>query len=346
MSSTISSNHSLKSQWLALTQEPIMDPEREIVDPHHHLWVKSGEPYLLPEILDDLGTGHLVTQTVFVQCRAMYRISGPTILRPVGEVEFATGIAAMSASGLYGAARVCSGIVGCADLKLGSEVTKVLEVLARAGGERLKGIRCPVAYHPDEAVRSTPALSPPELMLDPRFQTGAKELAKAGLSLDLWAYHTQLPELYQLAAAVPELTIIVDHVGGPIGVGPYAGQRNEVFRDWKDSMSKLASVPNVHVKLGGLGQDVGGFAFDEAERPPSSAMLAAVWQPYIGTCIELFGPNRCMFESNFPVDKTMVSYPVLWNAFKRIASGFTEDEKHALFAGTARHVYKLSEPGL
>jgi len=321
--------------------EPVLEPEREIVDSHHHLWDTPGQRYLLPELLDDLTTGHRIIQTVFVQCRAMYRADGPEALRPVGEVEFVNGVAAMCASGLYGPARACAGIIGYADLKLGSEVAPVLEALVRAGGGRLRGIRFPVAWNGDKAVRLTPQPTAQGLMRDKTVQAGAMALARAGLSLDIWAGHTQLDELFDLASSVPDLTVIVDHVGGPIGVGRYSGRRNEVLADWTVAMRRLATLPNVNVKLGGLAMRVGGFAFDLLPLPPSSEELAVAWQPYIGTCINLFGPERCMFESNFPVDKGMIGYRTLWNAFKRLTSDLVEDEKRSLFAGTARRVYKL-----
>jgi L-fuconolactonase len=330
----------VRPDWLVLRPEPVLDPEREIVDSHHHLWDRPRYRYLLPELLEDLAEGHRVVQTVFVQCRSMYRAGGPEALRPVGEVEFANGVATMSASGLYGEARACAAIVGCADLTLGPEVAPVLKALDRAGGGRLRGIRFPVAWHPDDAVRLTPQPTSPGLMREPKVQAGATALARAGLSLDVWAGHTQLDELFDLATGVPDLTVIVDHVGGPIGVGPYAGRRCEVLVDWTTSMRRLATLPNVHVKLGGLAMRVGGFAFDESPLPPSSEELAVAWRPYIMTCIDLFGPGRCMFESNFPVDKGMVGYRNLWNGFKRLTADFSEDEKHALFAGTARRVYK------
>jgi predicted TIM-barrel fold metal-dependent hydrolase len=178
-------------------------------------------------------------------------------------------------------------------------------------------------------------------MRDATVQAGAAALARAGLSLDIWAGHTQLDELFDLASSVPGLTVILDHVGGPIGVGPYAGHRQEVLGDWTTAMRRLATLHNVHVKLGGLGQQVGGFAFDKLPLPPASEEVAAAWRPCIRTCIDLFGPGRCMFESNFPVDKGMVGYRTIWNAFKRLVADFSEDEKHALFSGTARRVYKL-----
>jgi predicted TIM-barrel fold metal-dependent hydrolase len=245
----------------------------------------------------------------------------------------------MSASGNYGEARACAGIVGYADLKLGANVTPVLEAIVRAGGGRLCGIRFPVAWHPHKDVCLTRQPTSPELLRDARVAAGAAALARAGLTLDIWIGHTQLPELYDLAKAVPEVTIILDHVGGPIGCGPYVGHATEVFAEWKESMRLVASAPNVNVKLGGLAQRVNGFNYDLRPLPPTSEQIAADWRPCIGTCIDLFGPGRCMFESNFPVDKGMVSYRTLWNAYKRLAKDFSADETHALFAGTARRVY-------
>jgi predicted TIM-barrel fold metal-dependent hydrolase len=332
------------AEWLAsCPPEPVLDPLRAIVDPHHHLWDRPGNRYLLPELLHDITDGHRVVQTVFVQCRSMYRTTGPEMRRSVGEVEFVNGVAAMSASGVYGEARACAGIIGYADLKLGADVVQVLEALDRAGGGRFRGIRFPVAWHPDPTVHLTLQPTSAGLMGDPIVQAGAAALAKAGFSLDLWVGHTQLDELYDLARNVPKLTVILDHVGGPIGVGPYEGRRSEVLADWTATMRRLATLPNLNVKLGGLGQHVGGFAFDKLPVPPSSAEIASAWRPYIMTCIDLFGPARCMFESNFPVDKGMVGYRTLWNAFKRLTADFAEDEKHALFAGTARRLYRLSD---
>jgi predicted TIM-barrel fold metal-dependent hydrolase len=332
----------IRLDWLAMRPpEPVLDPERKIVDSHHHLWDEPGKHYLLPELLQDLGEGHRVLQTVFVQCRSMYRANGPEAMRSVGEVEFVNGVAAMSASGIYGEPRACAAIVGYADLKLGSEVSPVLEALIHAGGGRFRGIRFPVAWNSDPAVSLTLQPTSPGLMRDARVQAGAAALTRAGLSLDIWAGHTQLDELFDLATSVPDLTIIVDHVGGPIGVGRYSGRRNEVLTDWMAAMRRLATLPNVYVKLGGLAMRVGGFAFDQLPLPPSSQELAVAWQPYIRTCIDLFGPERCMFESNFPVDKGMVDYRTLWNAFKCLTSDLAEDEKQSLFAGTARRVYKL-----
>jgi predicted TIM-barrel fold metal-dependent hydrolase len=273
----------------------------------------------------------------------MYRADGPAELAPVGETEFVNGVAAMSASGNYGPARICAGIVGFADLRLGAKVDSVLEAHLQAGGGRFRGIRQGSVWHPDERIRSTPVLPPRGLLADPAFRAGFARLAPHGLSFDSWLYFTQIGELTDLARAFPDTTVILDHFGGVLGVGPYAGKRDEVFAEWRQSLAGLAACPNAFVKLGGLAMRICGFGFHERALPPSSTELAAAWTPYVETAIELFGVKRCMFESNFPVDKGSCSYAILWNAFKRIAENASAQEKAALFGGTARQVYRLPE---
>jgi L-fuconolactonase len=331
----------VRPDWLALRQEEILEPALPIIDPHHHLWDNHGERYLLPDLLADLGSGHNILATVFVQCGAMYRREGPEALRPLGETEFVNGVAAMSASGQYGPARICAGIIGMVDLTLGDQVAPALEAHIALAGQRFRGIRNRTAWHPSPEVRNNLVVPPPGPLGTPAFTEGARVLARFGLPLDVWAYHTQLPLVLELARAVPELTIVIDHVGGPLGVGPFAGKRVEVFPEWRASMQALAACPNTIVKLGGLAMHVNGFDFHEAPEPPGSALLAESWRPYIETCIEAFGAARCMFESNFPVDKGMCSYAVCWNAFKRLAAGASTAEKAALFRDTAARVYRL-----
>lgn len=331
----------VREAWLAQVSEEILEPGLPIVDAHHHLWDRPGARYLFEEFLDDTRSGHDIRATVFVQCRSMLRAAGPEALRPVGETEFAAGVAARSASGIYGPMRACAGIVAMADLMLGDAVAPVLEAHLLAAGGRLRGIRNPTAWHASEEVRSNPITPPPGLLTEPAFRRGAARLSGFGLSLDVWGYHTQLGEVIDLARALPGVTMVLDHCGGPLGVGPFAGRRDEVLRAWRADMRTLAACPNVVVKLGGLAMRVGGHDFDRAPLPPTSEKLAAAWRPTIETCIELFGAARCMFESNFPVDKGMCAYPVLWNAFKRLAAGASGAEKAALFAGTAARVYRL-----
>lgn len=331
----------VREAWLDALREDIIEPALPIVDPHHHLWDGDDGRYLLDELLRDTGTGHDIRATVFVQCGAMYRTAGPEERRPLGETEFVTGAAARSASGTCGPTRACAGIVGMVDLTLGERVAPLLEAHMAVAGERFRGIRNRTAWHPAPEVRSNLSLPPPGPLAHPEFRAGAKVLAGFGLALDMWAYHTQLGQVLELARAVPELTVVIDHVGGPIGVGPFAGRREEVFAEWRRDMLALADCPNTVVKLGGLAMQVGGFDFHLRDRPPTSAEMAEAWRPYIETCIEAFGAARCMFESNFPVDKGMCGYAALWNAFKRLAAGASAAEKAALFHGTATRVYGL-----
>lgn len=327
--------------WLARLAEPALLPDLPIVDPHHHLWDRPGGRYLLDELLADLGSGHRIDATVFVDCKSMWRAGGAPEMRPVGETEFVAGVAAMSASGGYGPAAICAGIVGHADLRAGGRVSPVLEAHVVRGGGRFRGIRHIAAYDASPAVVTTSAVPPPGLLADADFRTGFAELAPLGLSFDAWLYQTQLAELAALADAFPTTTIVLDHLGGVLGVGPYAGRQDEMFVAWSRDLRELAFRPNVVVKLGGLGMRICGFGFADQPEPPTSAHLAAHWAPYVETGIAAFGVDRCMFESNFPVDKGACSYGVLWNAFKRLAAGSSDAERAALFAGTAQRVYRL-----
>ena len=339
---TPSMHLSVRPDWLALHQEAIIEPSLPIVDAHHHLWDRPENQYLLPDLLRDISAGHNIRATVAVECGAMYRQDAVTELRPIGETEFLNGAAAMSASGGYGECRVCAGMVGHADLRLGERVGPILEAHIRAGGGRFRGVRHISAWHEDPAARGSMATPPPNLLSDLSFRQGFAQLAPLELSFDAWMYHTQLSELVDLAQTFPQTTIVLNHVGGAIGIGPYAGKRDAVFADWNKSMRALAGCPNVFVKLGGLGMRLFGFDFASRPRPPSSQELAASWRPYIDACIEAFGAERCMFESNFPVDKGTCSYAVIWNAFKRVAAQTSAAETQALFSGTASKVYRLT----
>ena len=332
----------VRPEWLASRQEEILEPELPIVDPHHHLVDRTNTGrYLLPELLADTGSGHNIIATVYLEWLSMYRADGPVAMRPVGEVEFANGVAAIAASETYGKTQVCAGVVAYTDLMLGAQVEAVLEAMILAGGGRFRGIRYISASHPDEAARGSSVNRPAGLLLNGKVREGFARLHPLGLSFDAWMYFTQLGELVELARAFPETPIVLDHVGGPIGIGPYAGKRDEVFAEWKRSIADLARCPNVHVKLGGLGMRLFGFDVHTGELPPSSEQLATLWRPYIETCIEAFGPERAMFESNFPVDKGSGSYHAFWNAFKRIAAACSAAEKTALFSGTASKFYRL-----
>jgi L-fuconolactonase len=329
--------------WLATAPaEPILDPDLPIVDPHHHLWQRGDHRYLLDELLADLNTGHNVVATVFEECRSMYRADGPPEMRAIGETEFVAGIASMSDSGNYGKTRVAAGIVGAADLTLGERVEPVLLAQLRAGGDRFRGVRHSAGWDADPIIGNSRPDMTPHLYQRPDFRAGLARLSALGLSFDAWLYHPQLADVVDLARAFPATPIVMGHVGGVLGYGPYAGRSAEILTAWKRSMSELAGCPNVVVKLGGMINRGAAFDFHNAAAPPSSETMAVVWRPYVETCIELFGPARCMFESNFPVDKMGIGYAALWNAFKRIASGASREEKLALFGGTAARTYRLA----
>jgi predicted TIM-barrel fold metal-dependent hydrolase len=330
-----------REDWLAQYSEEIIDPKRPIVDPHHHLWDRGGLRYMIEEMSDDIASGHNIVATVYVDCRSMYRASGPEAFRPVGEVEFANGVAAMAASGGYGPALICAGIVSHVNLLLGDGARPVLEAEITAGQGRFRGIRHSSAYDAEPDIAHMYATRPQGLLLDSTFRKGFACLAPLDLSFDAWLFHPQLSEFVDLARAFPDTRIVLDHCGGPVGLGRFAGRREETFAVWKASILEAAKCPNVVVKLGGLAMRLLGYDFHERAMPPSSEEAAAAWRPYIETCIEAFGPARCMFESNFPPDKGQCSYQVIFNAFKRIAAQYSEAEKTALFSKTAADFYRL-----
>ena len=328
--------------WLATAEpETIIDPELPIVDPHHHLWLRNGHRYLLDELLADLGTGHNIVATAFEECHSMYRAGGPEELRSVGETEFVAGIGAMSDSGQYGKPRIAAGIVAAADLTLGDRVEPVLLAHLRAGCGRLRGVRHAAGYDADPRIGNSGTAVQPHLYRRDDFRAGLRRLSALGLSFDAWLYHPQLGDVIELARAFPATPIVMGHVGGFLGYGAYGGRRDAEFPKWRTSIIELARCPNVVVKLGGMINRGAAFDFHAAPKPPSSETIAECWRPFVETCIELFGADRCMFESNFPVDKMGIGYAALWNAFKRLAAGATADEKAALFAGTAKRVYRL-----
>jgi predicted TIM-barrel fold metal-dependent hydrolase len=296
---------------------------------------------MLDDLLSDTNSGHNIVATVFVQCRSMHRASGPEDMKPVGETEFVNGVAAMSASGGFGKTRICAGIVGHADLRLGSRVRPVLEAHIRAGGGRFRGIRHITAWDADPTLMNPAYAPPPGLMADATFRQGFACLAPLNLSFDAWLYHPQIGDVTSLAQAFPDTRICLNHVGGPLAIGVYANKRDEVFATWSASIRALAKCPNVVVKLGGMARRINGFDFHEKADPPSSESLAAAWQPYVETCIDAFGPARCMFESNFPVDKGSYAYAPFWNACKILARGASAAEKTDLFSGSATRFYRL-----
>ena len=326
------------SQWLAQVVEPVIEPDLPIIDPHHHLWRRDGTQYVLDDILADI-KGNNVRQTVFVQATAMYRADGPAAFRVVGEVEWVNGIAAESASGMWGETRVAAAIVGGGNLMLGDDVAPILEA-QMAASRRFRGIRHSVGYT-DPPVR--PQSTTPHMLADPKYRKGFSHLHRYGLSYEAWLYYNQLHDLVELAHAFPETAIILNHLGGPLGVGAWQGRIEEVFQAWKPAITEVATCPNIYAKVGGLGMGyLNGFGWEKRAMPPTSEELLAVNRRWFDHTIEVFGPNRCMFESNFPPDKGSSSYTVLWNHFKKLTKSFSTSERAAMFHDTAMRVYRLA----
>ena len=328
------------SNWLDRVTETAIDPERPICDPHHHLWDHASNRYLLTELLEDTQSGHNVVKTVFVECSSMYRKDGPAELKPLGETEFVNGLAAMSASGQYGGMRACDGIVSFADLMLGERVGTVLDEHKRLS-DRFRGIRHAAGWDPSDEVRNSHTDPPRSLYLSDEFREGFQELANRQMTFDAWLYHHQITELTDLAQTFPEVTIVFDHFGGPLGIGPYKGLSDEIFDQWVIDVGELSKCQNVYAKLGGIVMPINGFGWHKNDVPPTSDEIVLKTGRYHKKTIEFFGPDRCMFESNFPVDKQSCSYVVLWNAFKKIAESFTEEDKRNLFHDTAVRAYQL-----
>jgi predicted TIM-barrel fold metal-dependent hydrolase len=328
--------------WTQQRNEAALEPDLPIIDPHHHVWDDEERGrYLIHELAADVNSGHNVVATVFVEAGTMYRADGPVAMRPVGQNEFVNGIAAMSASGRYGKARLCAGIVGHADLMLGDEAKPVLEALIAAGGGRFRGIRHGLVWDTGNAAKFGRRQVPQHQALDPVFRKGFACLKPLGLSFEAWLFHPQLPDLVDLLRAFPDTTVIMNHCGGLLGIPPH-DNRAEVYKVWDANIRAVARFPNVNVKIGGLGMMYCGFDFQLRDMPPSSEELAAAWRPYVEACIDAFGPNRCMMESNFPVDKQTCGYGVLWNALKRITKNCSAAEKAALYRDTAARVYRLA----
>lgn len=326
----------VRDEWLSSYREAILERALPIVDAHHHFYDRPGWRYLLDEYAADTRSGHAIRASVYMQALTRYRASGPEQLKPVGETEYVAQVTA-GASGQD----IAAGIVGHADLRLGAAVRDVLEAHIAAGRGRFRGIRHLTTWDADASLCNPLTAAPAGLLSSGAYRTGLAQLAPLGLSYDAWLFFPQLPELIETAKALPDTTIVVDHCGGVVRIGAYQDRRDEVFERWRASMRELARLPNVHVKLGGLGMRINGFDFHKGERPPSSEQLAQNWKPWIETCIEAFGAHRCMFESNFPVDKGSYSYAVGWNAFKRLTAHCSADERQALFEGTAARVYRL-----
>jgi L-fuconolactonase len=331
--------------WLALMQEETLEPDLPICDSHHHLWDFHKDyverRYLMDEFQADLQSGHNVVSTVFIECGAMYRADGPEEMRVIGETEFANGIAAMAASGLYGNTKIAAAIMGTANLNLGSAVGRVLDAQIAAGNGRFRGIRYGAPWDPHPGVVKSRTNPKQHLLLDETFRKGLAELPPRGLVFEGLCRHHQIPEMTDLARAMPDLTIAMNHFGCPIRVGPYANKRVEIFATWKKDMAELAKCPNVIAKLGGLNMDYNGFGWEHRPKPPTSDELTAATREWYDFTIEQFGPERCMFESNFPVDKLSCSYNILWNSFKKLTSAYSPSERAAMFHDTAARVYRI-----
>jgi predicted TIM-barrel fold metal-dependent hydrolase len=331
--------------WLQLTAEAALEPALPICDPHHHIWAQRHEPaayqrYLLPDLAEDIrDSGHNIRSTVFIEVKAFYREQGPQEMRPVGEVAHVEAVADESASGKHGATKIAAAIIGHADLKLGDRVAPVLEAM-QAASARFRGIRHAAGWDasPELAQRDIQGV-----MATPQYRAGARVLARMGLTLDNSIYHTQLDDLAALARAVPDLVIVLNHIGGLVRVGRYANRDDEVLADWRRGIAAAAACPNVVLKLGGVGQKRFGFDWFTRATPIASEELAATLAPLMHYCIEKFGPERCMFESNFPVDKISYSYGVVWNALKRLSKNYSTSERAALFHDTATRVYRIAE---
>ncbi len=323
--------------WIAQIEETAIDPELPILDPHHHLWLDEGHtgwPYLLEDLHRDIGSGHNVVGTVYLECRAEYKQTGPERFKPVGETEFVAQIAEESASS--GKPEIAA-IIAHADLTLGDAVDEVLEAHEEAGRGRFRGIRFITAQD------SHPPLSREQtiLMNDPLYLEGVRKLGDLGYTYDAMVYHPQLFELAGVAKNCPGTPIVIDHLGCILGTGPYKDQRHIILEFWKEAMTELASCPNTFLKLGGIGMPMMGFRWDKQDNPATSSQLVEAWEDPIKEMIELFGPERCMFESNFPVDRRGAGYTVLWNAFKKIAANYSNVEKKWLFHDTAADAYRL-----
>ncbi|HEY5273220.1 MAG TPA: amidohydrolase family protein [Acidimicrobiales bacterium] len=313
--------------------EEILEPELLICDPHHHLWDRPGDRYMTEELMADLESGHRIERTVFIECRSGYRTDGPEAFRPVGETEFV--LAADPGDTI-------AGIIGHADLRL-PEVDDVLKAQIEAGQGRFRGIRQINAWDASPDVQRAGSTIPAHLLGDADFKRGFPGLGRNGLSFEAWLYHPQIPELTEVARAFPEVPILLDHLGGMVGVGPYRDHQADVHATWRASLSELATCPNVTIKLGGIGMPMFGMDWHEHPDSTTSADIANRWGDDIRWCIEEFGVERAMFESNFPVDKVSCSYAVLWNAFKIIAADASSSEKAALFHDTAVRFYRLDD---
>ncbi len=332
---TGNAHFSVRPDWLAQYDEAVVEPDLPIIDAHHHLWSRPDNMFELEELLGEMRGGHNVVGSVFVECWSHYRAELPAALASLGETEFVARSAARARH------PAMQGMIANVDLTLGADAGEILDRHIEAAGGRLRGIRNIAAWHPDPAARGSAATPPSDLMQQDSFREGFAQLAARSLSFDAWNYHSQLADLDDLARTFPDTAIILNHFGGPIHIGPYRNERQKVFDDWAAAMEALAARPNVSVKLGGFGMRLLDFGFQALERPPSSDAIAHVVEPHVDKVIALFGSERCMFESNFPVDKACFSYRVFWNACKKLSAKYSPLQRAQLLARTANDVYRL-----
>ena len=328
----------IRSDWLALGREDVLEPDLPIIDAHHHLFDRPGNRYLAADYAADLNSGHNIIASVLVQARGFYRASGPELLYPVAETDHAAQVARQAERD--GGPAMCAAIVVYADLTLGAAVRPLLEAHVAAGQGRFRGIRHILAWDADAGLLNPAYPTTEDMMASAGFTTGFAELGRMGLSFDAWLYFHQIPRLAALARRFPQVPIVLNHCGGILGAGGY--DRDQTLATWHSAITDLATCPNVMVKVGGLGMALSGFGFDRGDKPPSSVALAQAWAKWMDTCIAAFGPNRVMFESNFPVDKASTSFRTLWNAFKRLTAGYSADERHAMLCGTAARFYQIT----
>ncbi|MYE58828.1 MAG: amidohydrolase family protein [Alphaproteobacteria bacterium] len=321
--------------------EPILEPELRIVDAHHHLMDGPGHSYGIDDYAADCALGHDIRASVYIEVRQHYRDGGPEHLRPVGETEFVASLAERAEAGAWQGRRLCAGIVGYADLAIGDRVGEVLDAHIEAGGGRFKGIRRGVYWDSDEAVYGHISVRPPPgLLLDAEFACGFAQLQARGLSFDAVLFHPQLPELADLARRFPDTPIILNHLGFRLGVGRHALDPAGATEQWRRGLAAVAECPNVLMKGGGFGIRLWGFDIAEGERP-SSDVLAELWRPFFETGLELFGIERVILESNYPVDGQTTTFTGLWNALKRLTGGCSDDEKRLLYRENANRAYRL-----
>ncbi len=337
--------HSTNHEWLELRREEALEPDLPICDPHHHLWdwrdVATQSKYELDEILEDLSGGHNIVSTVFIECGAKFKQDGPEAYRCVGETEYVNDIVKQAISAGHCATNIAAGIIGTVDLRIGDEAADVLDAQIEAGNGRFRGIRLGALWHEMPNVRNHRINPPQHMLLHDDFRSGFKHLASRNMSFEVWCCHPQITDATDLARAFPDTIIILNHFGGPLGIGPYEGKMDEVFEDWKGMIGELASCPNVVVKLGGLNMDINGYGWENRDLPPSSDEHSQATRRYFEHAIEIFGVDRCMFESNFPVDKFSISYTTVWNSAKKVSKGYSVSERAALFHDTATRVYRL-----